>query len=127
MAVFVQNDRLVVDYNAFDDHTILQSDVTLPEGDVVVTVSVRRGPSRTATVHLAVDGEPAGSADLAQFMSMMSSVGPSIGEDHGSAVSQHYVAPFAFTGTLHEIEIQLLSREDAEARDAVARAEMSRQ
>jgi arylsulfatase len=83
-------------------------------------------------MHLAVDGKPAGSADLALFMSMMSSVGPSIGEDHGSAVSQRYEAPFPFTGTLHEIEIQLLSREDAEARDAElaevsARAEMSRQ
>ena len=66
-------------------------------------------------------------ADVPLFMSMMSSVGPSIGEDHGSAVSQRYEAPFPFTGTLHEIEIQLLSREDAEARDAIARAEMSRQ
>jgi hypothetical protein len=97
-----------------------------------VTVSVRRGPSRTGTMHLAVDGKPAGSTDLALFMSMMSSVGPSIGEDHGSAVSQRYEAPYPFTGTLHEIEIQLLSREDAEARDAElaevsARAEMSRQ
>jgi hypothetical protein len=78
-------------------------------------------------MHLVVDGAPAGSADLGLFMSMMSSVGPSIGEDHGSAVSPRYAAPFAFTGTLHEIEIQLLSREDAEARDAIARAEMSRQ
>jgi arylsulfatase len=60
-------------------------------------------------------------------MSMMSSVGPSIGEDHGSAVSPRYEAPFAFTGTLHEIEIQLLSREDAETRDADARAGMARQ
>jgi arylsulfatase len=132
LAVFVQDDRLVVDYNAFDDHTILESDVTLPDGDVTVTVSVRRGPSRTGTMHLAVDGEPAGSADLGLFMSMMSSVGPSIGEDHGSAVSRRYDAPFPFAGTLHEIEIQLLSREDAEARDAElaevsARAEMSRQ
>jgi arylsulfatase len=132
VAVFVQDGRLVVDYNAFDDHTILESDAVLPEGDVSVTVSVRRGPSRTGTMHLAVDGTPAGSADLGLFMSMMSSVGPSIGEDHGSAVSQRYDAPFAFTGTLHEIEIQLLSREDAEARDAelaevAARAEMSRQ
>ncbi len=63
---------------------------------------------------------------------MMSSVGPSIGYDHGSAVSPRYEAPFPFTGTLHEVEIQLLSREDAEARDAelaevAARAEMSRQ
>ena len=127
LSVFVQNDRLVVDYNAFDDHTVLESDVALPAGDVTVTVSVRRGPSRTGTMRVAVGGVPAGSADLGLFMSMMSSVGPSIGEDHGSAVSQRYRAPFPFTGALHEIEIQLLSREDAEARDALARAEMSRQ
>jgi arylsulfatase len=127
LSVFVQDERLVVDYNAFDDHTILESDMTLPDGDVTVTVAVRRGPSRTGTMHLYLDGTPAGSADLGLFMSMMSSVGPSIGEDHGSAVSQRYTAPFPFAGTLHEIEIQLLSREDAEARDAIARAEMSRQ
>jgi arylsulfatase len=127
VSIFVQNERLVVDYNAFDDHTILESDVVLPDGDVSVTVAVRRGPSRTGTMSLRIDGAPAGSADLGLFMSMMSSVGPSIGEDHGSPVSRRYAAPFAFTGTLHEIEIQLLSREDAEARDAVARAEMSRQ
>ena len=30
-------------------------------------------------------------------------------------------------GTLHEVVIQLLSQQDAEARDAEARAEMSRQ
>ena len=127
MSVFVQNDRLVVDYNAFDDHTIVESDGTLPDGDVTVTVAVRRGPSRTGTMYLIVDGASAGSADLGLFMSMMSSVGPSIGEDHGSAVSARYGAPFPFSGTLHEVEIQLLSREDAEARDAIARAEMSRQ
>ena len=127
MSVFVQNDRLVVDYNAFDDHTIVESDGTLHDGDVTVTVAVRRGPSRTGTMYLIVDGASAGSADIGLFMSMMSSVGPSIGEDHGSAVSARYGAPFPFSGTLHEVEIQLLSREDAEARDAIARAEMSRQ
>jgi len=78
-------------------------------------------------MHLAVDGVSVGTGELPLFMSMMSSVGPSIGEDHGSPVSTRYGAPFAFSGKLHEIEIQLLSREDAEARDAVARAEMSRQ
>ncbi len=127
VSVFVQDDRLVVDYNAFDDHTILESDVVLPEGDVTVTVAVRRGPSRTGTMRMAIDGVASGSVGLALFMSMMSSVGPSIGEDHGSPVSTRYAAPFPFGGVLHEIEIQLLSKEDAEARDAEARAEMSRQ
>jgi arylsulfatase len=58
---------------------------------------------------------------------MMSSVGPSVAYDHGSAVSTRYAAPFPFEGTLHEVEIQLLSRQDAEARDAEAATEMSRQ
>ncbi len=34
VSVFVQNDRLVVDYNAFDDHTILESTIDVPAGDV---------------------------------------------------------------------------------------------
>jgi arylsulfatase len=66
------------------------------------------------------------------YLSFRGGGAPTLGPPHGSAVSQRYDAPFAFTGTLHEIEIQLLSQEDAEARDAelaevAARAEMSRQ
>ena len=32
VSIFVQNDKLVVDYNAFDDHTIVESDVDVPAG-----------------------------------------------------------------------------------------------
>ena len=74
-----------------------------------------------------VDGRPAGSADLALYMRMMSSVGPSIAYDHGSAVSNRYEAPFPFTGTLHEVVIQLVSAPDPATRAAEATAEMSRQ
>jgi hypothetical protein len=42
-------------------------------------------------------------------------------------VSDRYQAPFPFSGTLHEVEIQLLSRASVEAEDALARAEMARQ
>jgi arylsulfatase len=58
---------------------------------------------------------------------MMSSIGPSIGADHGSPVSPRYRAPFTFTGTLHEIEIQLVSPRAPGTAEATARAEMSRQ
>ena len=62
-------------------------------------------------------------------MSMISSVGASIGYDHGSPVSTRYgdSAPFAFSGTLHEVVVQLLSRRDVEAQEAEARTEMGRQ
>ena len=76
---------------------------------------------------IVVDGAPAGSAELDLFMRMMSSVGPSVAYDHGSAVSNRYAAPFPFEGTLHEVEMQVLTRQDAEARDAEAAAELSRQ
>ncbi len=76
---------------------------------------------------LVVDGQPAGRAPLDPFMRMISSVGPSVAHDHGSPVSARYAAPFPFEGTLHEVEIQVLTRQDAEARDAEAAAELSRQ
>ena len=48
---------------------------------------------------------------------MMSSVGPSVGYDHGSAVSTRYEAPFPFTGTLHEVVIQLCRRRTSRRRE----------
>jgi arylsulfatase len=127
ISVFVQNERLIVDYNAFDKHTLLESDVDLPVGDSVLTARFRRTGAQSGTVALAVDGNEAGRVDLPFYMRMISSVGPSIGYDHGSAVSDRYQAPFPFSGTLHEVEIQLLSRASVEAEDALARAEMARQ
>ena len=49
ISFFVQDDRLVFDYNSFNDHTILASDTEVPEGSSVVTVEFRRtGPGATA-------------------------------------------------------------------------------
>ncbi len=127
MSVFVQHDRVVVDYNAFDDHVILESDIDVPEGDSTVVVQVRRGDDRAGRMAIEIDGVAAGAVDLPLFMRMMSSVGPSVGYDHGSPVSNRYEAPFPFAGTLHEVVIQLLSQHDLATRDAEAAAEMSRQ
>ncbi|HZJ25794.1 MAG TPA: arylsulfatase [Acidimicrobiia bacterium] len=127
ISVFVEDDKLVVDYNAFDDHTVVESDVAVPEGASVLTARFRRGDGRTGSIELAVDGVDAGRGETALYMRMMSSVGASVGFDHGSAVSTRYRSPFPFTGTLHEVEIQLVAKRAADAADAEARAEMSRQ
>ncbi|RLE24181.1 MAG: hypothetical protein DRJ50_05025, partial [Actinobacteria bacterium] len=68
-----------------------------------------------------------GHVELPLYMRMISSVGGSIGYDHGSAVSPRYEAPFEFAGQLHEVVIQLVAKQDAAAKEAEARAEMSRQ
>jgi len=59
-------------------------------------------------------------------MFAVSSVGASIGEDYGLAVSERYEAPFAFSGTLHEVDIEL-GRSSNALLAAQARAEMARQ
>jgi arylsulfatase len=127
VSVFVQNDRLVIDYNAFDEHTILESTVEIPSGRSTLTAKLRRSDGMAGSMSLEVNGRPAGSAELTLFMRMMSSVGPSVAYDHGSAVSNRYEAPFPFAGKLHEVVIQLLSPKDIAAQEAEAAAEMSRQ
>ena len=127
LSIFVQNDRLVVDYNAFDEHVILESDVAVPAGDSTLTVKLRRGAGMAGMMALEINDQPTGETDLPLFMRMMSSVGPSVGYDHGSAVSTRYEAPFPFAGKLHEIVIQLLSRQDVESQAAEAAVEMGRQ
>ncbi len=125
ISVFVQNERLVVDYNAFEDHTIVESGIVVPEGESTLTFNLRRtGRGGPATIELAINGAIVGTAELSFTMRMISSVGSSIGNDHGSPVSTRYDDSFPFQGELREIDIQLGGREEAVDR---ARAEMARQ
>ena len=78
-------------------------------------------------LELKVNDTPSGRADLPLYMRMVSSIGQSIGSDHGSQVSTRYSGAFPFTGTLHEIVIQLLSRGAPGTKEAVARTENARQ
>ena len=59
-------------------------------------------------------------------MTMMSSVGPSIGFDHGVSVSTRYESPFAWTGDLRQVTIEAGKR-SRDAAAAEARSEMGRQ
>ena len=58
---------------------------------------------------------------------MMSSVGASVGYDHGSAVSPRYAAPFAVHRHPARGRIELVTVPAADTAAAEARAEMSRQ
>jgi arylsulfatase len=127
LSVFVQDDRWVLDYNAFDDHTVLVSDLEVPAGDSTLTLRIRRGDGASGTAALEIDGTPCGSADLPLLMRIMSSVGASIGHDHGSPVSSRYVGPFPFTGTLHELVIQVSPGRHGDVDAAEAAAGLSRQ
>lgn len=127
ISMFIQHGKLVLDYNAFSAHTIVESDVAVGPGEHELAVRLRRGPGMSGRVEVVVDGRVAGAADLALFMRMISSIGPSVGSDHGSPVSERYTAPYEFTGVLHEIVVQASPEKYADVADADGRAEMSRQ
>ena len=127
LSLFVQDDHLVFDYNCFGDHHVAVSDQPVPVGPSTVGVAFHKAGSG-AVATLTLDGEPAGTVDVPFAMFMMSSIGPSVGFDHGSAVSDRYPSPFPFAGDLQRLDIQLLGRrpvDDATAADE--RAAMSRQ
>ena len=126
ISIFIQNERFVVDYNAFDDHSVVRSNIEIPIGYSTLRAQFRR-LKRGGEITIYVNEEPSGSIEIPLFMRMISSVGSSIGYDHGSAVSPQYESPFPFSGELHQIEIQLVARRASDADQAQARAENARQ
>jgi arylsulfatase len=129
LSLFVQDDRLVFDYNCFGDHHVVQSDGAVPVGRSVVGVEFRR-VKRGGNATLLIDGAPNGSLSIPFAMTMMSSVGPSVGYDHGSPVSERYSGQFPFEGVLERLDVTLTRPPAADAQaqaEAEARAAMSRQ
>ena len=124
---FVQGGELVFDYNAFGDHQILVAD---RRGSRRRQPRRRPGaPYRTARPEpsrLLIDGEPCGERDLPLLMTVISSVGPSVGYDHGSAVSDRYESPFPFSGTLHRVDIDADPEHKHHDPAEVAEAEIAR-
>ena len=84
MTVFIQDSHLVVDYNAFDEHTIVESDVPIPEGENVLLVKIERTSRTSGRVELAVEVP----CDLlTAWHRAMPGLPPPVGEplDHGAS------------------------------------------
>ncbi len=130
LAVFVDEGRLVFDYNLFGEHHIVESNRQLDSGAHRLSVRFRR-EGKTGEVVLLIDDQPCGSLNLPFVMRTMSSVGPSVGYDHGSPVALAYADRrdgFPFEGDLERLEIRLVSpKHDADVARAEARAAMGRQ
>jgi arylsulfatase len=129
VSLFVQGDRLVFDYNCFGDHHVVESESAVPIGPSVVGLQFRR-TGRSAEATLVIDGKPCGHLSVPFAMTMISSVGPSIGYDHGSPVSERYRGHYPFAGRLSRLDVSLVrggNPEDAAGAEAEGRAAMARQ
>jgi hypothetical protein len=119
--LFIQNDRLVFDYNCFGDHHIAESDTDVPVGESVVGVRFRGSAGGAGQATLVIDDVACGIVDIPFVMLIPSSIGPSVGFDHGSPVSRRYASPFAFEGVLDRVDIRIVTPPPA-AGDPVAAA-----
>jgi hypothetical protein len=129
VSLFVQEDRLVFDYNCFGDHQVATSERPVPVGPSVVGVRFRRS-GRGGEATLVIDGRDCGSLSVPFAMTMISSVGPSVGYDHGSPVSLRYQGHYPFQGELTRLDVSVVrsgKTGDAAGGEAEERAAMSRQ
>jgi arylsulfatase len=108
-SVFIQNDRLVFDYNCFGNHYLAESDTEVPAGESVVGIRFRGSPAQSGHATLVIGGDECGGVDIPFVMLIPSSIGPSVGFDHGSPVSRRYSSPFAFEGTLDRVDIRIIT------------------
>jgi hypothetical protein len=69
--------------------------------------------------------------EIPGVMSMISAQGMDVGRDSGSPVTDDYVAPFVFPGTIHQIVIdvpkRLTPRQQKELAQVEEKTEMGRQ
>ena len=104
LSFFVEGDKLVLDYNAFGDHTVLVSDVDVPAGESTLVLTFTRDGNE-GDFTLSINGTAAGAAHVPLAMRIYSSIGHSVGFDHGSPVSPRYAGANHFKGTLHQLTI----------------------
>jgi arylsulfatase A-like enzyme len=135
-AFYVQNGKLHYVYNYVGSqffHT--ESKDNLPEGrhklrfefEVTGKPDIAKGKGAPGKAQLYVDGKLVGEGDVAATMPLSIGLAGGIvcGADTGSPVWDKYKPPFKFTGTIHNVTVdlsgELIKDPEAEARIAMAR------
>jgi arylsulfatase len=111
MVLYLEDGVPVFDYNYFEEHTIVKSDLPLTAGESVVVVDFdyqgteRGGP---ASITLAVDGETVATGDMEGTVGYRFGLDTfGIGLDSGQPVTFDYEPPFRFTGEIEKVTIEV--------------------
>jgi len=140
-SLYLQDGHLVHDLNVGGVHQVLRSDRPVAPGHRRLGVRMRLGPlvltppmpghgrvvvpaSRTASLWID-DVQVAEAPCTLGFATLISWSGLDIGRDRGSPVS-HYAAPFAFTGRLVCVTVDLQPQQPLDGH-GIGQAEMARQ
>jgi arylsulfatase len=104
------------------DRYDVASSTPVPPGPHVVVMRFDAEPDFSGTVRLLVDGVEVGSGEVPRTTPVRHSIsgaGMTCGWEQGPPVGDGYPAPFAFTGRLHRVEVEVLGV-DGPARDVEA-------
>jgi arylsulfatase len=106
-ALYMQDGRLVHDYNFVNRHYIVRSDRPVPQGRCELVYEARKTGEYTAQGTLYINGQACGSVTLPQtYRAQSSFIGLEVGRAPRPSVGE-FEAPFPFTGTLHRLEYDL--------------------
>ena len=124
MVLYVQQERLVFEHNSFGAVTRLESSERLPVGDATVSVEwTRQGGG--ADVEVAVGGAPVAAGRIDQVVPYYSGGnGIEVGGNWLSAVTSSYRRPFAYTGRLDNVVVDIDAADTGHSPGA-ARAHLS--
>jgi hypothetical protein len=114
--LYVKDGRLVHDYNCAGEHFVVSSSAPVQRGATTFSYQLDRSAD-SGVGTLSIDGEPVGQIDVERLIShSFASVGLMAGASPGGAISSAYVSPFAYSGELIEVVVEL----DIEAASASA-------
>ncbi len=136
-AFYVQNGKLTYGYNyVANSHFKVESSQPLPTGRHIFSVQfdptgppdLAKGKGTPAKITLLVDGKPVGDGALPVTipLSLGLSAGVSVGADPGSPTMPDYTPPFAFTGQVNKVLVDVTG-EAVENYEAKMRVYLARQ
>jgi arylsulfatase len=109
-ALFVANDRLVYEYNAYnEDRFQIRSNRPLPRGEVELRAVYEVRENQTGTVTLYINGQQVGSGEVGRTHPGQFSLSETfdVGQDTGTPVSKDYTRENVFTGILDRVVIAM--------------------
>jgi arylsulfatase len=127
-ALFVQDDRLVYVHNylGLQEYRVT-STVAVPRGDCVLALHLHRTGEHQGRAELRIDGVVVGEGLIERTIPAVINIsceGLCCGYDSGLPVSASYEAPFRFTGTIHDVVVEVDDPSLAVDTDAQLRAAM---
>ena len=108
VSVFVQDNRLCIDFNARTRIMSARSGVEIPAGRASIGVRVERNRERGGgDVTFVINGADVDRGHVETLAGTSGRGGADVGRDRLSPVTNSYDAPFTFMGTIHSVEVQV--------------------